>query len=516
MALWWVSTVVGMQLIILGACDTSSDADALHKALQDIANSAALQDNTSYSFAVYVGDLHVAVAAGPNDRVTGEQVTSASQYPGGSAVKPYITVSALRLYERGLINLDEPIHLHLDPWLEAQGFPSLLSQWNGNEWINEVTLRMLLSMTAGLMDYDDDYMQEYFYHHLETDILPIQWLGYGNKSFYFKPGEGCAYTSEGFVLAGMYLAAVTGSATFTAFDQRAALGPLGANLTQTTFMEKGLCSSWPGVVHQYGRIPQSKRSELLSSDNKSSSSSLDTCNVEYPSTVLQGTLWNDFVATSVDDCCVKANALKAHFSGFWTFYEGTCSMRTSVSGTSTCAGGNSGIVQGNINPNDFYDLYNSSCLNGWTMGNIAVSPFDAAKFYHALANNQLITQESLESMMHFKNFTAGWKTGGNLRYGMGLLNSVEDQKDVNGNSVNWTTHWGHPGEDWGSSMTLIGYFPNLEASMVFATNSIGPMNYTKGFYNPNSVACLFQNAVIQFLKPEVAELDCTLKSPTHR
>lgn len=34
--------------------------------------------------------------------------------------------------------------------------------------------------------------------------------------------------------------------------------------------------------------------------------------------------------------------------------------------------------------NEYTDMYNSSCLNGWTMGNIAISAIDAAQFYYDL------------------------------------------------------------------------------------------------------------------------------------
>jgi hypothetical protein len=32
--------------------------------------------------------------------------------------------------------------------------------------------------------------------------------------------------------------------------------------------------------------------------------------------------------------------------------------------------------------------YGESCLNGWTMGNIAISPLDAARFFRLLADGE--------------------------------------------------------------------------------------------------------------------------------
>ena len=50
-----------------------------------------------------------------------------------------------------------------------------------------------------------------------------------DKSFLFEPGTGGAYSSVGFVLAGLVLAAATGAPTWEQLDQRAALfGPRAA------------------------------------------------------------------------------------------------------------------------------------------------------------------------------------------------------------------------------------------------------------------------------------------------
>jgi len=38
---------------------------------------------------------------------------------------------------------------YVDPWLAAQGKPSLLEMWGGDTTINTVTTRMLLSMRGG-------------------------------------------------------------------------------------------------------------------------------------------------------------------------------------------------------------------------------------------------------------------------------------------------------------------------------------------------------------------------------
>ena len=226
-------------------------------------------------------------------------------------------------------------------------------------------------------------------------------------------------------------------------------------------------------------------------------------------------------ATTWEDCCETAQAIAAHEPDplEWTFQNstapnttGSCSIFSGLwFEQEPRTGALTGRVQGGrpLAPQDFYDLYGESCLNGWTMGNIAISPLDAARFFRLLADGKLLGPDDLTSMMRWHNFTKGWV--GMFEYGMGLVHYVRinsaffphlrcinnsisiDFKrvkhcvtlacvlryflrshhllslfycgcqtypsvDIDGNKVNFTNHWGHPGEDWGSSMAeLVGY-----------------------------------------------------------
>ena len=146
----------------------------------------------------------------------------------------------------------------------------------------------------------------------------------------------------------------------------------------------------------------------------------------------------------------------------------------------------------------FYDLYNESCLNGWTMGNLAVGTQDSARFYHLLAGGNLVSTKALPSMQHWRcsqsqmirslpifrhgprnldleclstfrcwcktrlessvctpfrlsllsrrYFSAGWNARSlGMEYGMGLMKLRDlDVYDVHGNHANYTDHWGQP------------------------------------------------------------------------
>lgn len=197
----------------------------------------------------------IAVAAGVNDRHTGSRVTTESQFPAGSIAKPYTTVAAVRLHERGVLDLDEPVHIILDPWLKAQSQPSLLEIWDGDATIHQVTSRHLLSMQSGLRDYESGLLENWTINNPTKDYLPIDFLSALNKTFYFTPGQGGAYSSDGFVVAGMVLAAATGAKKWSDFDQLAAIGPIEPPLDGTLFMKAGACSQYPRVVHQYAEKP---------------------------------------------------------------------------------------------------------------------------------------------------------------------------------------------------------------------------------------------------------------------
>ena len=62
-----------------------------------------------------------------------------------------------------------------------------------------------------------------------------------------------------------------------------------------------------------------------------------------------------------------------------------------------------------------------SCLNGWTMGNLAAASIDvAAFFYKLLGEKSVVSPSSLSQMMEFRPFSPiSWGAG--MEYGLGLM-----------------------------------------------------------------------------------------------
>ena len=96
----------------------------------------------------------------------------------------------------------------------------------------------------------------------------------------------------------------------------------------------------------------------------------------------------------------------------------------------------------------FQDLYFNSCLNGWTMGNIASSAQDLATFFFDLftlpaEEGGFLKNASLLEMQKMKRLTDDWCEGptgyGSCSYGMGILT---DARTKLGGEQNKLQVWG--------------------------------------------------------------------------
>jgi len=128
-------------------------------------------------------------------------------------------------------------------------------------------------------------------------------------------------------------------------------------------------------------------------------------------------------------------------------------------------------IKGPVQPDDheayFYDLRENSCLNGWTMGNLASSAENVADFFYDLLTGRIVSNSTVEQMMQFEPLTTGDFVG--MPYGFGLTQSGERL----GDDYMLT---GHPGADYASSAKLAGYNAKHDFSFVIVINSEEGMN----------------------------------------
>ena len=118
-----------------------------------------------------------------------------------------------------------------------------------------------------------------------------------------------------------------------------------------------------------------------------------------------------FVSASAASCCAIASctpSLGRSGHGAWTFlHAGTpaagvgpypnashalCTLFASAHplGHGVAGAATGTFIQGPVELSDYKDLYTTSCLTGWTMGNVAASAGDYSLFWAALASGPLL------------------------------------------------------------------------------------------------------------------------------
>mmetsp|Transcript_128328 Transcript_128328/g.247323 ORF Transcript_128328/g.247323 Transcript_128328/m.247323 type:complete len:508 (+) Transcript_128328:101-1624(+) len=173
----------------------------------------------------------------------------------------------------------------------------------------------------------------------------------------------------------------------------------------------------------------------------------------------------------------------------------------------------------------FVDLATSSCLNGWTMGNIASTGEDLATFFYdvfALAGTGkgYVNSTTLQLMQQWQPLNDTWCEGpqgeGSCQYGLAFFRDQFAQdiwvlKDPS-QSLDSVRVIGHPGEDWGSGCSPCGYNKAFNFGICVGYNSLQGMNCSMD-WNLNSYAtyeatCLIYDAVLSIAGGP--RLDCSL------
>ena len=528
--------------ILLAVSATAATSNtSLQSQLDAIVQTHADYWNTSLSMAFGFDNDNAAptvfaAAAGTNDRFgKGTPITTQSRIPSGSTAKAFTSAAILRYVDLGLIHLDSPAYTYIDPWGAQQNPPMapLLQQWNGDATINTVTVRQLLSMRSGVKDYKDDTLFQWTLANPNSDFLPEQFLSTVDKSFAFQPGKGGLYSGTGYVMLGLILSAVQNASSWDQVDQKTPLesgGEAGGwklTLDNTQFMMKGKCNQYPEVTHQYiyGNAPYASKLdlELLATPTTCGGSN-------YPGTCLLGTAASSFASASADACC-SAISQKGGAGVYWE-YDGTnCTAFSSVYKGNKKTGCTAGQTDGPFDPTQVQDLYDFSCLNGFTMGNIATTPTDVVLFYSALANGHILSNATLAEMRTYQPLTNGYQPPPGTEYGLGLLKETlrfplesgsaactkysEFCKCIFGFACKTNFHvWGHPGLDWASGMPFLGVAPALNMTYSMGFDSYGGFNSSLSYltnketYEYAQTQCLGMDAAVHHVFPDFPKFQC--------
>jgi D-alanyl-D-alanine carboxypeptidase len=110
------------------------------------------------------------------------------------------------------------------------------------------------------------------------------------------------------------------------------------------------------------------------------------------------------------------------------------------------------------------DVFNMSCTNGWTCGNLMSNAVDAAVFVRALLGKEeaVLKKESQREMVKFSPLTQGWSTG--LQYGLGLM----DMSAFVGKNA--STFIGHGGDTYGFN-AMTGYADDHDFGLSVVANT---------------------------------------------
>jgi hypothetical protein len=247
--------------------------DQLKAALQPLLTREAAKYNCSYAMAVHMEGLEVSLAAGADDDTKGgPAVKPDSNFVWGSCTKVATGVSIMRLVEEGVLNLFDPISMHVNDYMKQMSvmynlnYSSVEDLW-GDE-IAGVTVEHLLNMTSGIPDWDtanparngkpaEDPLRAEIFANPNKDFPPYELLAQPwvyQKKLQFPPGHEQYYSSTNFILLGFILAQHAGTKVWDQLDQMALLPPVLQKYmaSSTQFANHGAPSNFSDV-HGFDR-----------------------------------------------------------------------------------------------------------------------------------------------------------------------------------------------------------------------------------------------------------------------
>ncbi len=195
----------------------------------------------------------------------------------------------------------------------------------------------------------------------------------------------------GFIVAGLAMAAALNLSDWQGLDQRAILPPsLQLPLADMQFKLLGPCSADPLVVHQYTFDMIARFGSTAATVNANAATNATAANAKEQLLQKRQRQQRQYAPTSPMPLEATAAAAAAAVAG------------ATGAGVVVAAGGSTPAWYDLV----YTDLLPGSCLNGWTMGNLAATPQAmASTMYHLLGERPttpLLTNDSLKQMMDFQ------------------------------------------------------------------------------------------------------------------
>lgn len=191
------NAIAGCALVIAAVLSSAASAQ-LTPALQrsmDAVVAKALEDASVPSVSIAIvkdGKLVYAKAYGVARLDTGQAANAGMRYKIGSNTKQFVAAAVLLLAQEGRLSLDDKVARFLPELARAR----------------DVTIRQLLSHTAGYVDYYPlDYLASYMVKPTTVQAILDGW---GKRPLGFEPGTRWEYSNTGYVIAGRIVEIASG------------------------------------------------------------------------------------------------------------------------------------------------------------------------------------------------------------------------------------------------------------------------------------------------------------------
>lgn len=236
-------------------------------------NLAALKNNHS-AIALTLKTANETITLIAGNRAPGVPLEEENSFLWGSLTKLVTAAMTLKLNASGVLNLDDPIHTVLNPFLFKNNGSVIGQIYEPSNQTDMITARQLIGMNSSIGDFDTQETANLQFNDVTRDLSPFDDIYLAPKEL---TCEFCAnYSSTNFVVAGLVLAAAMGVDSWQDLNQKHVLPKDAYYYDKFIFPQKGICSSYETdeikIVHGYTKgkygstkILQNKEDKLYDS-----------------------------------------------------------------------------------------------------------------------------------------------------------------------------------------------------------------------------------------------------------
>lgn len=202
------ATLVALPLV------AGAGVSPLQEAFQNMLTEVAESTGASLSLGWTGANESFTVVAGnvTNPGKTSRALRPEDTFNYGSGTKSIIAAAVMRLADAGKVKLDDKVSTYVNPYLKRNNGTTLEELWGAN--MTDATVLQLIRMEAGIPDFEfskethDSIDSEALMSHGKV-YPPYAWMrAAADQPAACAPGECSMYSSTGYEVAGLLLAAV--------------------------------------------------------------------------------------------------------------------------------------------------------------------------------------------------------------------------------------------------------------------------------------------------------------------